>query len=84
MKALEILENDNSLPKKTMENAVYFRKHMLDAGFDIVPGNTAICPVMIYNEPKAVKIADRLLKEGIYVIGFCYPVVPKGKARIRV
>ena len=57
---------------------------MLKAGFDIVPGNTAICPVMIYDEPKALKVADALLKEGIYVIGFVYPVVPKGKARIRV
>ena len=54
------------------------------AGFDLVKGNTAIVPVMIYDAPLAVKFANELLKEGIYVIGFVYPVVPKGKARIRV
>ena len=57
---------------------------MKKAGFDLVKGNTAIVPVMIYDEPLAVKFADELLKEGIYVIGFSYPVVPRGKARIRV
>lgn len=57
---------------------------MEEAGFDLVPGNTAIVPVMLYDEVKAVKMADELLNEGVYVIGFCYPVVPKGKARIRV
>ena len=54
------------------------------AGFDLVKGDTAIVPVMIYDAPMAVKFADELLKEGVYVIGFVYPVVPKGKARIRV
>ena len=54
------------------------------AGFDLVKGTTAIVPVMIYDAPLAVKFADELLKEGIYVIGFVYPVVPKGRARIRV
>jgi len=57
---------------------------MEDAGFDIVKGNTAIVPVMLYDEVTALKMSDMLLKEGIYVIGFVYPVVPKGKARIRV
>jgi glycine C-acetyltransferase len=57
---------------------------MKKAGFDLVKGNTAIVPVMIYNEPLAIKFADELLKEGVYVIGFCFPVVPRGKARIRV
>ncbi len=57
---------------------------MTQAGFDLVKGDTAIVPVMIYNEPLAIKFADSLLKEGIYVIGFVYPVVGKGKARIRV
>ncbi len=54
------------------------------AGFDLVKGNTAIVPVMIYDAPLAVKFANELLHEGVYVIGFVFPVVPKGKARIRV
>ena len=57
---------------------------MVAAGFDIVPGETAIVPVMLYDEPLAVKMAGKMLEEGIYVIGFTYPVVPKGRARIRV
>jgi glycine C-acetyltransferase len=57
---------------------------MTAAGFTLVPGDTAIVPVMLYDERIAVKMADKLLDEGIYVIGFSYPVVPKGKARIRV
>jgi len=57
---------------------------MTDAGFDLVPGDTAIVPVMLYDEKKAVAMADALLEEGIYVIGFSFPVVPKGQARIRV
>jgi len=67
-----------------MENANHFRREMLSAGFDIVPGETAIVPVMIYDAPLAVKFANLLLQQGIYVIGFVYPVVPEGKARIRV
>ncbi len=84
MKVLEILSESDKLPAKTMKNAKYFRDKMKKAGFDLVKGNTAIVPVMIYDEPLAVKFADELLKEGIYVIGFSYPVVPRGKARIRV
>ena len=57
---------------------------MESAGFDLVQGETAIVPVMIYDAPLAVKFADLLLQKGIYVIGFVYPVVPEGKARIRV
>jgi glycine C-acetyltransferase len=57
---------------------------MTEAGFDIISGDTAIVPVMIYDENLAVKMADRLLQEGIYVIGFTFPVVPVGQARIRV
>lgn len=67
-----------------MANAVHFRSKMEAAGFDLVKGNTAIVPVMIYDAPLAVKFANELLKEGVYVIGFVFPVVPKGKARIRV
>jgi glycine C-acetyltransferase len=84
LKVIEMLSESSDLPARTMENARYFRSKMEAAGFDLVKGNTAIVPVMIYDEPLAVKFADELLKEGIYVIGFCYPVVPRGKARIRV
>lgn len=84
MQVLEMLTGSNDLPAKTIKNARYFRNRMKKAGFDLVKGNTAIVPVMIYDEPMAVKFADELLQEGIYVIGFCYPVVPRGKARIRV
>ncbi|MFA9392329.1 MAG: glycine C-acetyltransferase [Prolixibacteraceae bacterium] len=84
LKVLEILSSSSELRKKTMNNALLFRTKMETAGFDLVPGNTAIVPVMIYDAPLAVQFADRLLEEGIYVIGFVYPVVPKGLARIRV
>ncbi len=84
LKVIEMLSSGSNLPAKTMENAKHFRAKMEAAGFDLVKGNTAIVPVMIYDEPLAVKFADELLKEGVYVIGFVYPVVPKGKARIRV
>ncbi|MDP3051971.1 MAG: glycine C-acetyltransferase [bacterium] len=84
LKVLKILSKSSKLHDKVMENAVYFREEMINAGFDIIPGKTAIVPVMLYSEPLAVRMADMLLKEGIYVIGFTYPVVPKNKARIRV
>lgn len=84
LKVIELLQNGSELPAKTMTNAVHFRSKMAAAGFDLVKGNTAIVPVMIYDAPLAVKFADELLKEGVYVIGFVFPVVPKGKARIRV
>ncbi len=84
MKVLEMLTESNKLQSETIKNARYFRDKMKKAGFDLVKGNTAIVPVMIYDEPLAIKFADELLKEGIYVIGFCFPVVPRGKARIRV
>lgn len=82
-KVLEMLSGTNELADKTKSNAAYFKKKMTDAGFDIVRGDTAIIPVMLYDEPLALKMADRLLEEGIYVIGFAFPVVPRGKARIR-
>lgn len=84
LKVIDILLDSNELPEKTKANAKYFRKKMEAAGFDLVDGDTAIVPVMIYDEPLAIKFADELLKEGVYVIGFCFPVVPRGKARIRV
>ncbi len=84
LRVLEMLSESTGLQDKVSENAAYFRKKMLDAGFTIIPGDTAIVPVMLYDEPLALRMADLMLKEGIYVIGFAYPVVPKGKARIRV
>lgn len=84
LKALEIIETDTSLRNKTISNAIYFRNEIKELGFDVLEGETAIIPVMIYDAPLAVKFAELLLKEGIYVIGFVYPVVPESKARIRV
>lgn len=83
-RALDILSASSGLVIKVKENSAYFRKRMTESGFIIVPGETAIVPVMLYDEPLAVKMADMLLNERIYVIGFTYPVVPRGKARIRV
>ncbi|HPE77122.1 MAG TPA: glycine C-acetyltransferase [Draconibacterium sp.] len=84
LKVIDMLSGSSELPAKTMANARHFRTKMEAAGFDLVKGNTAIVPVMIYDAPLAVKFADELLKEGVYVIGFVFPVVPRGKARIRV
>ena len=84
LKVIEMLSGSSELPAKTMANAQHFRKKMEAVGFDLVKGNTAIVPVMIYDAPLAVKFADELLKEGVYVIGFVFPVVPREKARIRV
>lgn len=84
MKVIELLTASTELRDKVWDNAKYFRSKMIEAGFDIVEGNTAIVPVMLYDAPLAIRMADMLLKEGVYVIGFVFPVVPKGKARIRV
>lgn len=84
IKVLDMLTESTNFRNHVMTNANYFRKGMVEAGFSIIPSDTAIVPVMIYNEPLAVQMADRLLKEGIYVIGFTFPVVPVGQARIRV
>jgi len=66
------------------QNTRYFRQEMTKAGFDIKPGEHPIVPIMLYDAPLAQKFAERLLEKGIYVIGFFYPVVAKGQARIRV
>ena len=83
-KVLEMLSKDTSLRDKVMENAQYFRSEMKAKGFDIPDGNAAIVPVMLYDAKLSQKMAEKLMDEGIYVIGFFYPVVPKEKARIRV
>ena len=84
IKVFEMLENDTSLRDRLMENTAYFKNGMKKAGFDIIDGDSAIVPVMLYDAQLSQTMADMLLEEGIYVIGFFYPVVPKGKARIRV
>ncbi len=84
IKVLELLSSSTALRDKLENNTAYFRKEMTAAGFDILPGEHPIVPVMLYDAKLAQEFAARLLKEGIYVIGFFYPVVPKGKARIRV
>jgi glycine C-acetyltransferase len=84
IKVFEMLSNDTALRDKLEENTNYFKKGMKKAGFDIVDGDSAIVPVMLYDAKLSQTMADMLLEEGIYVIGFFYPVVPKDKARIRV
>ena len=84
IKVLDMISDDTTLRDQVMENAEYFRKEMKAKGFDIPDGEAAIVPVMLYDAPLAQKMAEHLMEEGIYVIGFFFPVVPKGKARIRV
>ncbi|MCL6217932.1 glycine C-acetyltransferase [Zunongwangia pacifica] len=84
LKVFEMLEKDDSLRNKLKENTKYFKQGIKDAGFDIIDGDAAIVPVMLYDAKLSQDMADKLLEEGIYVIGFFYPVVPKEKARIRV
>ncbi len=84
IKVFEILARDTSLRDKLEWNTNYFKKGMKAAGFDIVDGDSAIVPVMLYDAKLAQKMSEELLKKGIYVIGFFFPVVPREKARIRV
>ncbi|MEL0651021.1 glycine C-acetyltransferase [Algibacter sp. TI.3.09] len=84
LKVFEMLEKDTSLRDKLEENTKYFRSKMEAAGFDLVGADAAIVPVMLYDAKLSQDMANQLLDEGIYVIGFFYPVVPKDKARIRV
>lgn len=84
IKVFELLEKDTSLRDKLEWNTNYFKKGMKEAGFDIIDGDSAIVPVMLYDAKLSQIMANELLKEGIYVIGFFFPVVPKDKARIRV
>ena len=84
IKVLELLSSSTALRDKLESNTQFFRSAMTAAGFDIIPGEHPIVPIMLYDAPLAQKFAARLLDEGIYVIGFFFPVVPQGKARIRV
>jgi len=84
IEVLNVLMESTELRDKLEESTKYFREKMIAAGFDIVKGEHPIVPVMLYDAPLSQKFAELLLEEGIYVIGFYFPVVPKGKARIRV
>ncbi|BAO75448.1 glycine C-acetyltransferase [Winogradskyella sp. PG-2] len=84
IKVFDMLKNNTSLRDKVDWNTKYFKKGMKEAGFDIVDGDSAIVPVMLYDAKLSQTMANMLLKEGVYVTGFFYPVVPKDKARIRV
>lgn len=84
IKVFDMLKNDTSLRDQLDWNTKYFKKGLKEAGFDIIDGDSAIVPVMLYDAKLSQTMANMLLKEGIYVIGFFYPVVPKDKARIRV
>jgi glycine C-acetyltransferase len=84
IKVLDLLTSSTYLRDKLESNTKYFRNEMTKAGFDIIPGEHPIVPIMLYDAVLAQEMASRLLKEGIYVVGFFYPVVAKGKARIRV
>jgi len=84
IKVFELLEKDTTLRDKLEWNTNYFKKGMKEAGFDVIDGDSAIVPVMLYDAKLSQDMANELLKEGVYVIGFFFPVVPKDKARIRV
>lgn len=84
IKVFDLLSKDTTLRDRLEENTNYFKKGLKALGFDIIDGDSAIVPVMLYDAKLAQKMADLLLKEGIYVIGFFFPVVPRDKARIRV
>jgi len=84
IRMFEMMDETNELQDKLHENTAYFVKRMIAAGFDVKPTESAICAVMLYDAKLSQDVAARLLDEGIYVIGFYFPVVPKGQARIRV
>ena len=83
LKTIELLEASTALRDKVHENARYFRAEMEKLGFDLLPGEHPIVPVMLYDPRVASEFARRMLEKGVYVVGFCYPVVPKGRDRIR-
>ncbi len=83
LKVLEIIENDLSMREKLFDNTKLFAQKIKEIGLDVMDGGTPIIPVMLYDEHKAVEMAKRMMDKGVYVVAFSYPVVPKGKARIR-
>ena len=84
IKVFDMISSKTDLRDRLEKNTIYFRNKMMQAGFDILEGDHPIVPIMLYDARLAQDMADELLKEGVYVIGFYYPVVPEGKARIRV
>ncbi|MGH9584740.1 MAG: aminotransferase class I/II-fold pyridoxal phosphate-dependent enzyme, partial [Bryobacteraceae bacterium] len=84
LKALDLLTESSALRERLFANTRLFRERMAASGFDIVPGEHPIVPVMLGDAALATRMADALLEKGVYVVGFSYPVVPQGKARIRV
>ena len=84
LKALELVRSNPSLRKTLWENTAYFRSEMTALGFDILPGRTPIMPIMLRDELKTVELAKAVNEKGIFVVGFTFPVVPRGQARIRV
>jgi glycine C-acetyltransferase len=83
IKVFDILSSTTELRDKLEENTKYFKNKIIEAGFEIKPGNSPIVPIMLYDAALSQKFADMLLEEGIYAIGFFFPVVAKGQARIR-
>jgi len=82
--ALDLLEGGGALRRRLVENAALFRSLMTEAGFELLDGQHPIVPVMFGDAALAARVADRMLEHGVYVVAFSYPVVPMGKARIRV
>jgi len=83
IKVFDLLSSTTELRDRLEENTLYFKKQIIEAGFDIKPGDSPIVPIMLYDAALSQKFADQLLEEGVYAIGFFYPVVAKGQARIR-
>lgn len=83
IRALELISGSTTLRDRLAENTALFRRGMVERGFEILPGDHPICPIMLYEAPRAVEFAARMLEKGIYVVAFSYPVVPDGTARIR-
>ena len=83
LRVLDLLESSPELRERVHANARYFRERMQSLGFDLIPGEHPIVPIMLGEAPLAVKLAERMQAEGVYVVAFSFPVVPHGKARIR-
>ena len=83
VKVLDMLENDTSIREKLFNNTKLFAQKIKEIGLDVIDGGTPIIPIMLYDEHKAVEMAKRMMDKGVYVVAFSYPVVPRGKARIR-
>lgn len=83
LKVLEIIEKDFSMREKLFSNTKLFAEKIKEIGLDVLDGGTPIIPIMLYDEHKAAEVAERMMEKGVYVVAFSYPVVPKGKARIR-